>query len=125
MEEPTSILLHKGIANGAGIIQESQHINGHALKATPDAIRLIEAESKLNRVFEEYSGRIESFMLMLDALKEGVVIINKAGEVCYANELGNAMLSNDSLHIEISKFLSYKELGAEENITVQNDLQQV
>jgi signal transduction histidine kinase/CheY-like chemotaxis protein len=86
------------------------------------AIRLIETENKLSRVFEEYTGRIESFMLMLDTLKEGVVIINKTGEVCYTNELGNAMLSNDSLHIEISNFLNYRELTAEETVTVQNDL---
>ena len=87
-------------------------------------IKLVETENKLNRVFEEYSGRIESFMLMLDTLKEGVVIINKSGEVCYTNELGNAMLSNDSLHIEISSFLAYRELSNEHVVLVENDLQQ-
>ena len=88
------------------------------------AIKLIETENKLTRVFEEYTGRIESFMLMLDTLKEGVVIINKSGEVCYSNELGNAMLSNDSLHIEISSFLTYRELNSEDIVLVENDLQQ-
>jgi hypothetical protein len=121
--ESTSILLLDGNAESAVKTQESLQTNGRAIKLIPTTDKLTETENKLNRVFEEYTGRIESFMQMLDTLKEGVVIINKGGEVCYTNELGNAMLSNDSLRIEISNFLNYKELGAEESITVQNDLQ--
>lgn len=80
--------------------------------------KLIEAEIKLNRVFEEYTGRIESFMLMLDTLKAGILIVSKAGEIYYANEAGNAFKTVSASHI------FYRNLEEEMVIPLNDDLNQ-
>jgi light-regulated signal transduction histidine kinase (bacteriophytochrome) len=59
-------------------------------------------------------------MLMMDTLKEGVLLINKAGEVCYANEPGNNFIKSGGL---ISGYLHYRNLAAEEIIDVTNNQQ--
>jgi hypothetical protein len=109
VEESTSILLSDANAQSELHIQQPLYSNSHLSK-------LVETENKLNQVFEEYTGRIESFMMMLDSLKEGVFLINKAGEVCYANEPGNVFMKDFGSTLPDS--LSYRSLPQEEIITV-------
>ncbi len=81
--------------------------------------RLIETENRLNQVFEEYTGRIESFMLMLNSLKEAVFLVNTAGDICYANEPGNAFIK--ALGNTLPDYLGYRPLANEGLITITND----
>ena len=46
-------------------------------KTIASTLELAETQQRLNHVFDEYSGRIESFSLILDILGEGVIIVNK------------------------------------------------
>ena len=112
MEEPTSILFLEENAKSELNIQQPLYIgNSHS--------KLIEAENKLNRVFEEYSGRIESFMLMLDMLKEGVLIINKNSELSYSNEAGNRFLNESS--ILPTNFLFFRTITTEEVVSLNTE----
>lgn len=112
MEESTSILSIHGSTGGELNIRQPFYNNAPS--------KLLETENTLNRVFEEYTGRIESFMLMMDLLKEGILIINNAGETCYANEPGNTFLRD--WNKDIAGHLTYRLLAAEQLIEVSNKL---
>lgn len=112
MEEPTSILLLDEQAKTGLNIQQPLYSNNTYTK-------LIETENRLNQVFEEYTGRIESFMLMLDTLKEGILLVNKTGEVCFANEPGNTFIK--SLGNSTGQYLAYRNLSTEELIPVNTN----
>ena len=124
MEEPNSILLIEGntsaarpsLANDAGSLLPEQ-------KANTENGMLTETQNKLNQVFEEYSGRIESFMLMLDALNEGMVLVNRAGEICYSNEQANAFIEEIKTFETGSGILGYLELETEKHVTLSPDAQ--
>lgn len=119
VEEFTSILPPG--AKTASYEQLYQAADGPGHKLTPTHhlanIKLIEAENKLNRVFEEYSGRIECFMLMLETLHEGVVIINPTSEICFANEAGNQLMS--AIKTLQPGFFAYSELNAGQHLLLQ------
>ena len=95
----------------------------HAFNSTMTDInankKLIEAETKLNRVFEEYSGRIESLIALLDNLKEGVLLINNISEISYSNDLGNSL--KDLL--TRAGILTYRNLASEESFSIAFDEQ--
>jgi signal transduction histidine kinase len=121
VEEDNSILLVNSNSPGTDKLQSpggTGHPAGVAQPAAENSLKLAEAENKLNRVFEEYSGRIESFMLMLDALNEGLVLVNKAGEICFANESGNGLINeiNESQNANVFAFTA---LDAEKCISVK------
>jgi hypothetical protein len=95
-------------------VQQPLYSNNHFTK-------LVETENKLNQVFEEYTGRIESFIQLLDSLKQAVFLINKTGDVCYANESGTAFISE--FGGAIPDYLSYRNLAKEEIVTANLDSQ--
>jgi len=129
VDEPTSILLlntNETTSEQPHPLLEagSQHFKIRQKEIQASA-KLEETENKLHQVFEEYTGRIESFMLVLDILKEGVVIINKQNEICYANEPGSTLSREINLAHPASHYFTYKELDAEKNISIKSEQHEI
>ena len=119
MEHSASILLPGGQIENSESLQNSLYSKPHLLHSPnlQTKIKLAEAESRLTQVFEEYSGRIESLIALLDSLNEAVFIINTGGETTYSNEAANLL----EAFMTQSGLLTYKNLPAEETLTVNFD----
>ncbi len=96
----------------------------YLMKTVLSTLKLSETENKLNNVFEEYSTRIESFSMMLDVIKDGVVLIDANNEVQYTNAKASSLFEDEELRKKITAHLTNREVDSEQIIEIKGDAKQ-
>lgn len=86
----------------------------HLQKAIVNALRLNEAETKLDNTFNDYMTLHESFYKMFNRLEEGVMVINTQNALRYANAKAYSILGEQGLKKHLADYMSYREVDDEE-----------
>ncbi|MFN8286362.1 MAG: ATP-binding protein [Chitinophagales bacterium] len=86
----------------------------HLQKAIVNALRLNEAETKLDNTFNDYMTLHESFYKMFNRLDEGVMVINAQNALRYANAKAYSILGEQGLKKHLADYMSYREVDDEE-----------
>lgn len=88
----------------------------HLQKAIVSALRLNEAEHKLDSTFNDYVTLHESFYKMFNKLEEGVLVINGQNALRYANAKAYNILGEQGLKKHLADYMTYREVDEEEVI---------
>lgn len=86
-----------------------------------DALKISEAEIKLDSTYVEFNNRQATLLKMLDKTGAGVVVVNREDKVLYASAQAYGILHDETLQRSIARYLTYRHLSQDEEIVFKQE----
>lgn len=96
----------------------------HLQKSIASALRLSEAETKLDNTVNDLVTFHESFYHILGKLDEGVLVINAQNALRYANTKAYSILGEESMRDHLADYMRYREVENEETVQLSANAKQ-
>jgi nitrogen-specific signal transduction histidine kinase/CheY-like chemotaxis protein len=90
----------------------------HLQKTIVTALKLTEAEEKYETTLTGFVAQREAFYEVFDKMNEGVLVVNAANAVRYANAKAYSILSEDYLKIYLADYICYHDREQEQMVEI-------
>lgn len=88
----------------------------HLQKTIVNALKLSEAESRLDDTFNDFVSQHESFYTLINRIDKGVLVLNSHNAVRYANAKAYSIMGEDVLRKHLADYVSYREVDGDEEV---------
>lgn len=90
----------------------------HLQKIITNALKITQAEHKLDDTYSEFVAQHEAFYKVLNKMQEGVLVINQQNAIRYANTKAYAMLAEEPMRSHVGDYIRYRECENENESVV-------
>ncbi|MCX6199272.1 MAG: ATP-binding protein [Bacteroidetes bacterium] len=91
----------------------------HLQKSIVNALKLSEAEAKLDNTFNEFVAQHDTLYKLLNRMDAGVLVVNAQNAIRYANAKAYSILGDESIRKHLSDYLGYREIEEDEVIDLK------
>ncbi len=91
----------------------------HLQKTIVNALKINEAEEKLESTLNGMASQHDSFYRILSRVEDGVLVLNASNAVRYANTKAYSILGEAYMHKYLADYVCYRQTDTEEIVTIQ------
>lgn len=91
----------------------------HLQKTIVTALKINEAEEKLESTLNGMASQHDSFYRILSRVEDGVLVLNASNAVRYANTKAYSILGEAYMHKYLADYVCYRHTETEEQVTIQ------
>lgn len=91
----------------------------HLQKSIVNALKLSEAETKLDNTFNEFVAQHDTLYKLLNRIDAGILVVNAQNAIRYANSKAYSILGDEAIRKHLSDYLAYREVEEDEVIDLK------